>query len=541
MLWFFQIGGGPTLNPLNTSWLFDGDWPQHWLGFLAFQREPWTFPVGSVSSLLYPIGTNIGVTDSNPLVSLLVKPFSGVLPAEYQLMGLWLGVCFALQGYFGAALASAVTKDPGQQLIGGYLFVLSPVLVARLGHDTLCAHWLLLGLLALAIREYSPAARVWRPIALAAGAVILAAAVHPYLAVMAWTIAIALLIRFRLSGLLTGMRTLAWTGLITTTLSLVWWVIGYLGAPHDLAYGFGEFSADLLTFLDPGGFSRLLRDVPTMPAQHEGFAFLGLGGVLALIVGAAGLARRRPLWRPGLAAPIAACLLLAIFALSSSVRFAGNEVLNLGPIYDLARPVVDPFRSSGRFVWPLYYLMLAVAIWGVTRIEVAGHKHAGTLLLGLAVAIQATDLKVGPSWAAPKQVRQVALEPYRLAAGQYRHLALAPMNVGSVCDDPQHPELQYAYRFMLLAHRLKLTFNSGHYARVPLDRVRAACADLERAIDAGALDPETIYIAAPDYVDRFKKAGAACGRWDGNWICVSRAGNKRFATFIETGKDPGGN
>jgi hypothetical protein len=257
------------------------------------------------------------------------------------------------------------------------------------------------------------------------------------------------------------------------------------------------------------------------------------------VVAAVSLARERPSWRPGLAAPVAAGVLLAIFALSSSVRLAGAEVLNLAAVYDLARPLVDPFRSSGRFIWPLYYLALAAGIWGVTRIGSAGQRHGGTILLGLVVAIQATDLRIGPGWAAPKKVSHVALEPYRLAAGQFRHLALAPMNVGSVCDDPRHPELEYAYRFMLLAHRLGLTFNGGHYARVPLARVKAACADLERTIDSGALDPATIYLAAPDYVDRFKRAGAACGRWDGNWICVSRRGNPRYATFVETGKDPG--
>jgi hypothetical protein len=55
--------------------------------------------------------------------------------------------CFVLQGYAGAALAGALTKDAGQQMLGGFLFVLSPALFARLGHDTLCAQWVLVALL----------------------------------------------------------------------------------------------------------------------------------------------------------------------------------------------------------------------------------------------------------------------------------------------------------------------------------------------------------------------------------------------------------
>jgi hypothetical protein len=94
---------------------------------------------------------------------------------------------------------------------------------------------------------------------------------------------------------------------------------------------------------------------------------------------------------------------------------------------------------------------------------------------------------------------------------------------------------------MLLAHRLGLTFNSGIYARLDLKKVQAVCEAQNLAVDEGRLDPQTIYIASPTEIDRFKAAGsAACGRWDGHWICVSRSSNARFATFIETGKDPGG-
>jgi len=93
---------------------------------------------------------------------------------------------------------------------------------------------------------------------------------------------------------------------------------------------------------------------------------------------------------------------------------------------------------------------------------------------------------------------------------------------------------------MLLANRLGLTFNSGIYARLDVQKVQAACEVQNRAVDAGTLDPQTIYVASDTEIWRFKAAGdAACGRWDGHWICVSRASNPRFATYIETGKDPG--
>src|SRR5688572_21187645 len=142
-IWYLLLGGGPTLNPLNLGWVLKGDWLQHWLGWLFFRHEPWTFPLGTITTLPYPIGTTIGFTDSNPLVSIVLKPFSPWLPAEFQFIGPWLALCFILQGYFGAMLASTVTRHPVVQMLGGCLFAVSPILAMRLGHDTLCAQWIL--------------------------------------------------------------------------------------------------------------------------------------------------------------------------------------------------------------------------------------------------------------------------------------------------------------------------------------------------------------------------------------------------------------
>lgn len=537
LLWFVQLGGAQALNPLHTTWLFSGDWRQHWLGFVFFQREPWTFPLGTLSSLLYPIGTNIGLTDSNPVLAILIKPFASVLPGEFQLVGPWLATCFVLQGYMGTALVSTVTKDQGQQLLGGALLVLSPVLVVRLGHDTLCAHWVLLGLLYLGLREYRDGAEARRLSWWGLAAVVLAAGIHPYLAAMAWALALGLMIRLWIAGYFSLWRAAAAVTVATGGLLVVWWAIGYFGGARDLSSGFGEYASSLLTLFDPSYLSRSLPDLPGLASDYEGFGFLGLGGVVAFGIAVAVLLRRRPSSRPGVWAPITACVLLGIYALSSHIRLAGDEVLNLEWLYAPLMTVIKPFRASGRFIWSLHYLALVFGIWGVTRLSSRAKPQLGTILLALVVILQATDLKVDRVWPEPRKEPQIALAPYELAAGHYRHLALVPMQVIGACRDPY--EEDYVYRMMLLAHRLNLTLNSGYFARIDVQRVRARCDALEREVDAGTFDPETIYIAAEPEVQRFKDAGAACGRWDGNWVCVSRQSNERFRTWIETAKDIG--
>ena len=539
-VWFVQLCGGSALNPMETTWMFTSDWRQHWLGFLFFQREPWTFPLGGLPSLLYPVGTNIGFTDSNPLLSILVKPFAGILPAEYQLIGWWLASCLVLQGYAGAALAGALTKDAGQQMLGGFFFVLSPAIVARLGHDTLCAQWVLVALLALGLRDYADPSQSRRAPWAVTALIMFAAAVHPYLAAMAFVLGMAVLIRFWRARLLSLPRTAAW--MIATTLGLlaIWGAIGYFGRTPDGSGGFGKYPADLLSLFDPREYSRLIPQLPSFAGQWEGFGFIGAGGIVALVIALVAFARRRPTWRPGTGVMIGACVVLGVYALSGTINYAGEEVLDVQWLYEPLLPLIKPFRSSGRFIWAVHYLTLAFGLWGVTRILGRDRTQAGTLLLAAVVIVQASDVRMDRWWLVRKDQPQIAVAHFELSRGHYRHLALAPSQVLGACGDDPYPE-DYVYRFMLLAHRLELTFNSGIYARLDVRKVQTACDLQNRAIDAGMLDAQTIYIASAAEVERLRTAGgAACGRWDGHWICVSRASNPRFATYIESGKDPGG-
>jgi hypothetical protein len=538
-LWFLQLGGGPGLNPLHVDWLWSGDWRQHWLGFLFFQHDPWSFPLGQVSSLLYPVGTNIGFTDSNPLLAIAVKPFARWLPYEYQLVGLWLAACFTLQGYAGAKLASTVTKDAALQLLGGYLIVLSPVLAARLGHDTLCAQFIPVGLLYLGLREYSDSAQASRAARWVVALVMLSAGIHPYLAAMSWVLGAAVLLRFRTARLMSPLRSLAWVATTAAGLASVWAIVGYFGHTPDGSTGFGEFSADLLSLVDPRDYSKILPPIPTTNGEWEGVGFVGLGGLLSAVAGVALLVRRRrPTWRPGLGFPVGACVLLFIYALSVEVKFAGTEVATLGHLYGPLKPFIQPFRSSGRFVWPLSYLMLTFGIWGVTRLFGREDTRKATAAMAIVVALQAGDLRVDRWWLTHTSPMNLMLMPFEPSRGHYKHLALAPAQVMGACGDKYDED--YVYRFMLLAHRLGLTFNSGIYARLDKEQVHAACEAQNRSVTEATLDPETIYIPSAKEMERFKTSGkAVCSKWDGNWICVSRDSNQRYVTFIETGKDPG--
>jgi hypothetical protein len=532
LLWYLELGGGHTLNPVNLDWVLDGDWRQHLLGWLFFRNEPWTFPLGTITSLPYGIGTTIGFTDSNPLISLLLKPFSPWLPADFQFIGPWLASCFVLQGYMGAKLARLVTKDPLQQVLGGCLFVFSPILAARMGHDTLCAHWILLGLMYTGLREYRDGLDARRTSWWSVAAVMTAAAIHPYLAAMTFVLAMAGFIRFWLTALMTRWRALVSALAATAGLLLVWYVIGYFGR-STASSGFGEYSADIVTLFDPREYSGLVPSFGLASARWEGFGFLGLGGIFAAAV-AAIAARQQHTRLSSIVKPVMiACVLMALYALSSDIRFDGTLILRIRKLYDYIKPVTGAFRASGRFIWPLHYLVLLAGLWGLTRLTVRNRQSMATALLTLAVMLQAVDLRVLPV-GTNKHFRQAPDGGLQLARGHFRHMAVYPMQILGGCGETY--EEDHVYRWMLEAYRLDLTYNSGIFARFSWDAAQLACTRLKLAVEDGRLDPTTIYVVAKDQLPWFARAEAACGRFDGDWLCVSKDSNERFRTLVTTGK-----
>jgi hypothetical protein len=535
LAWYVIGGGWSTLSPTNTSWLFHSDWRQHWLGWLFFRDAPWTFPLGSLPSLLYPVGTTIGFTDSNPIVSIVLKPFSAWLPAEAQFIGAWLALCFIGQGYFGAALASLVTKDKAHQVLAGMMFVASPVLAVRLGHDTLCAHWILLALLYLGLREYVDARGArragWQSTALVA----FAAGTHPYLAAMGFVLALAVLARFLADRLYSPVRAAVVACATAVSVPGMFWIIGYLSTGASSASpGFGEYSSDLLTLVNPAGLSHFLRPLPMNPGQWEGIGFLGLGGLAAAAVAGVYVVIARPhiprrVWIMG-----GACVLLGCYALSRQITITGGTLVDASRLYEPFTAIVTAFRASGRFIWPLHYAVLLAGLWGVVRIGARRAPSIGAAALVVVVVLQIIDLRIDRTLLAPKDFRQAPVESFALAQGKFKHLALVPMQVLGVCGERY--EEDHAYRFMLMAHRLKLTYNSGIYARVDAARVSRACLAQAQDLDAGKIDPATIYVVAAEYLERFQATGGACGRFDGDWICVGKGSDERFRTFVDTGK-----
>ena len=116
---FVALYGVRVLNPTCVDWILNNASPdpsQHYLGWEFFRRSAVRLPyIGANYSAIYPYRTSILFTDSIPLLALLAKLFSPLLPQHFQYFGIWGLLCYALQGGFAQAiLARLGGVRPGQ-------------------------------------------------------------------------------------------------------------------------------------------------------------------------------------------------------------------------------------------------------------------------------------------------------------------------------------------------------------------------------------------------------------------------------------------
>ncbi len=138
--------GFATLQPSNINWLLSvrHDWGTHYLGWAFYKNEPWHFPLGKVIGYNYPVGTNVGFTDSIPLFAIFFKLFAPRLSEDFQYFGIWLFLCHLLAAYFTILLFRLFKVNAVITLLAVIFVSANPVLVYRGLHPALCGQWLLL-------------------------------------------------------------------------------------------------------------------------------------------------------------------------------------------------------------------------------------------------------------------------------------------------------------------------------------------------------------------------------------------------------------
>lgn len=515
VLWFVAIADTAILDPRNLDHI-SGDAASVMIARDFAQWDGWHWPITRIDNYLAPLGTTTVWVGTNPWTTLATKL---LLPRDIgplQLIGLWLAAMFALQGWCGARLARHATDDLAVRVAAGVLFVLSPVLAHRLGHDTLCAHFVIIVLIESILRTDAPR----RALVATACVLTFAAGLHPTLFAMSLPLA-GLVVARHVDRTLPILARAA--GVIVAPL-VVWIAWGNVGSRVDpTSAGFGFFSANLLSLVDPleRGRSAFLPPLPHGFGQFEGMGYLG-AGVLALAVTVVGLRATRRLppgdaasarWRWGL---VALGLALMVFALSNLVWLGDWKILDLSKLYAPFPTITGSFRSSGRFVWPLHYTIIALVVLAASRLP---PPRARALIVG-AVLVQLFDIHhVDVRAIFPDRATVTESAGWKLA-GDYARLTIDPPDTyGSFvgCSKRGHPSYKLLAR---VAARERLIFNSGASSRYD-PKQHEVCDAHRRAREEGQFAPDTIYAPGPDGEDAYKdRTTLTCGPIDGFPVCV---------------------
>ena len=355
---------------------------------IAFQTDSWRLPPLYAANVFWPHGVAISIGDLNPLMSLIAKTIAHSIGIPWiNLMGAWYAACFAL---LPAACVYAVRGLGARSLTAtiavSLLGVMTPALLARLGHINLCGHFVFVTALGISLRlQHHPTrARWWA----AFGILLVGVLTHPYLFMLGAALIAAPVLQDAVARRIWRTREPNWPLLARTALVVIAPVIILAAASGGMGggdKGFGTYSMNLLSMVWPQHSGIFGADLPVLDAtggQYEGFAYLGAGVLLTVVIWL-GL---RP-WRNVAAyrGLILTLTLLFLLALGSRI-FAGSfKILDLG-----LKPwesIFAVFRANGRAIWPVIYALMLASVAGISRL---GAKRA-IPILALAVGLQWVD------------------------------------------------------------------------------------------------------------------------------------------------------
>jgi hypothetical protein len=273
--------------------------------------------------------------------------------------------------------------------------------------------------------------------------------------------------------------------------ALVLGTVGFFYTGSVDSYGFGFYRLNVLwPIISYGSWSHIFPDLPHAGYDYEGLSFLGIGifAILALGVVTGAVFRLRRLISSRWAPLIVMAIFLAICALSNRVGILDQQVLDI-PVDGLAKFLGETFRSSGRFVWPLLYIVTigAVVLLG-RRLPVPWAVGIMTVCLAAQVVdserglffFATTDPPMADHW------YNRLNSPFwqRAEDAGYNRIRAIPV-VYKNADWRELEEAAYLHHFDV---------DAIYLGRVDDRALKALAEKEELALDTGNFEPRTLYI-----------------------------------------------
>ena len=384
------------LNPFNYGWLWSGgDISSSFSGWNYFRHAPFfQWPVSNNPLYGGNISQAITFTDTPPLFAIPFKLLGLLTSQIFQFTGLQVALSFFLIIYFSQKIFNSFNLSTLSGVLGSVLVSQAPFYLFRnqFEHYSLNLMWVAIASLYLYINEKSRRedakvdlkwwllvfiALTWMPYLVIYVFIFL---IPQIFEVLLKTKTIGLKIRFLINQTIYFLVVT----LIGLTIDGYWQNVG-----HSSADGLGYYNANLLSFLNPnsGGaqtWSRILPGIEVATdGQYEGFAYLGIGIIFLIIFNLClktrssvklllvTFRRYRSLW--------ISTIVFGLWATAGNFTVGRFTILKID-FPDILVRSLSIFRSSGRFLIPIAYLITLFAI--IVTSKNFGRKYAAILIAG---------------------------------------------------------------------------------------------------------------------------------------------------------------
>ena len=507
-LLFVMLYGVRILDVTYDDWLLTGwyDLSQHYVGWKLYRASGWHFPIGLCDNSFYPYMASVIYTDSIPLLSLIFKLLSPLLPATFQFFGLYGLFCFMMQGGLSKLLLRKILPGEAVSTLACIPFLFCAPLWQRMYyHTALASHYLILAAFLLYLYRNRIDKR-WKRVCLWTGLGVLCVSIHFTL----YGMVSVMLVGFALWELLDSKKITVFLSYLLTYLSstvFVFWLFGgFYGKVSSKAEGLGVFSANLNSLFNPIDYSRIINELPLGGGQYEGLSYVGIAAILLSLPTLLYVIKNtQKIWNENhklVISFIFTSLVLWVIALSPVVTF-GDHVLYEIPLPEAIYDAWSMFRSSGRFLWPVMYAYILIVI-RYSKLELKAYFTV-ILLTGCILQVYEFSEKMINISNGYKEEKVACFEADSLDVyywGKIKHLQFMHDYYFGEYYGGEVRDQMIGYTEFALRHGM--TVSNFHFSRDDMDRLRNYIYECEKKLEEGVPDPDTIYVFRKEDVNFYE-------------------------------------
>ena len=494
ILIFHLIFGFHLIDFQNIYWLPD-DAYNGFLGWSFYRGETFfSFPLFKIFNYGSGVGSTIIYTDSLPIMAIIFKPFSNLLPVNFQYFGLWIFVSSLLTSFFMNKILTYYRIDLFSKVMITTIILLSPIVLERFiaGHINLMSHWIILAGIYLYIRKEQNFT-TWLVL------ILISILIHGYL--FAMTIAIAIFTYIKEYLINQDIKKCFKYVIITILFSSIsLYIFGYFEVQADEVFhgGWGGYRLNLLSFINPIGrslnWSQLTGDLFTYKALQlgdliEGFNYFGLG-ILITIIGSIyfGIKTKFYFINKKVKVLLVFSLLLLVFAITNKIGLGGSELFAYN-MPEILKPLTKPFRASARFFWPIYYF-LSIGSIIVIYSQLKG-KNA-IVFIFIICCIQIVDIYPGIKTIMAFNSKENIQNINRMDTSQ-EGLSLRTKDYNNIFYVFPEYANQNWRELAYFAYKNNKKTNFGYFARRNLRIQKKFIENIKASFESGNLDKDSIY------------------------------------------------